>query len=231
MMKTCCVINLGLTDYDIAWDLQKAVVEARRKGDISDVLLLTEHSHVYTIGRGGRGDHLLADDEALRREGVSLYQTDRGGDITYHGPGQLVGYPILDLRGFYADVHRYLRDIEEVLIRTVADYGIPAGRKPGFTGVWVGDAKIAAIGVKISRWITLHGFAFNVNTDLRFFSGIVPCGIPGCQVMSLSQLCGKKIELQEVSECLIPHFGEVFGVNIEPVSREYLEKNVGTLTH
>jgi lipoate-protein ligase B len=160
----------------------------------------------------------------LRREGLSLYQTDRGGDITYHGPGQLVGYPILDLRGFYTDVHRYLRDIEEVLIQTVADYGMNAGRKPGFTGVWVGDAKIAAIGVKVSRWVTLHGFAFNVNTDLRFFGGIVPCGIPGCQVTSLSQLCGRKIGVQEAVECLIPHFGEVFEVDIKPVSREYLDR-------
>lgn len=229
-MKTCSVIDVGLTDYDIAWDLQKTVVEARRQGSISDILLLMEHPHVYTIGRGGRDGHLLADDETLRREGLSLYQTDRGGDITYHGPGQLVGYPILDLRGFYTDVHRYLRDIEEVLIQTVADYGMNAGRRPGFTGVWVGDAKIAAIGVKVSRWVTFHGFAFNVNTDLRFFGGIVPCGIPGCQVTSLSQLCGRKIGVQEAVVCLIPHFEEVFGVNIKPVSREYLEKNVGRLT-
>ncbi|MBI4531902.1 MAG: lipoyl(octanoyl) transferase LipB [Candidatus Latescibacteria bacterium] len=223
-MKTCGVIDLGLTDYGPAWDLQKAVIEARREGSVLDLLLLTEHPHVYTVGRGGRDDHLLADDATLRREGITVYQTDRGGDITYHGPGQLVGYPILDLRGFYLDAHRYLRDLEEVIIRTVADYGIRAGRNAGLTGVWVGDAKIAAIGVKISRWITFHGFAFNVNTDLRFFGGIVPCGISGCPVTSLSQLCGQRIELREVAERLIPHFGAVFEVQINPITREGFDR-------
>src|SRR5437870_6186784 len=176
-MRKCELQALGRVDYATALDQQSRLVEERKRGLIADQLLLLEHPHVITLGRNGRLDNLLANDEILERSGIAFHPTDRGGDITYHGPGQLVGYPILDLREWKRDVGAYLRAIEQALIDTLADFGIEGGRIPRLTGVWVGERKIAAIGVHISRWVTSHGFALNVNTDLSYFQYIVPCGL------------------------------------------------------
>jgi lipoyl(octanoyl) transferase len=176
------------------------------------VLLLVEHPHVLTLGvRGGRGRaHILATPDALASRGVEVHETGRGGDVTYHGPGQIVGYPIIDLNPDRRDVHRYVRDLETVLIRTAADYGIVAGRVEGLTGVWVGNEKLAAIGVRIARWITSHGFAFNVTTDLDYFNLIVPCGIADRGVTSLVRLLGRPVDPAEVQNRIIEHFCNVF---------------------
>jgi lipoyl(octanoyl) transferase len=184
------------------------LVAARKVGATPDQLLLLEHPHVITLGRNGRLENLLAGEEVLTRAGISFFPADRGGDVTYHGPGQLVGYPILDLREWKRDVGAYVRALEQVLIDTLADYGIEAGRIPKLTGVWVGERKIAAIGVHLSRWITSHGFALNVHTDLSYFQYIVPCGLTK-PVTSMAQL-GVRATLNEVSETLAGHFGRVF---------------------
>jgi lipoyl(octanoyl) transferase len=188
-------------DYGAALELQQRLVAERKQGLITDQLLLLEHPHVITLGRNGHMENLLAGDDVLRRAGISFYPTDRGGDVTYHGPGQLVGYPILDLR-------EWSRAIEQAIIDTLADFGIAAGRIPKLTGVWVGEQKIAAIGVHISRWVTSHGFALNVTTDLSYFQYIVPCGLTK-PVTSMARL-GAAADLQEVSRSLAAHFGQVF---------------------
>ena len=192
--------------------LQRSLVDDRRAGRIPDTLLLVEHPHVLTLGVRGDGGraHILATAEALASRGVEVHETGRGGDITYHGPGQIVGYPIIDLNPDRRDVHRYVRDLETVLIRAAADYGIAAGRVEGLTGVWVGDEKLAAIGVRIARWITSHGFAFNVTTDLDYFNLIVPCGIAGRGVTSLSKLLGRAVDRREVEDLIVQRFSEVF---------------------
>ncbi|HEV2205238.1 MAG TPA: lipoyl(octanoyl) transferase LipB, partial [Candidatus Acidoferrales bacterium] len=182
--KTCWVADLGLIAYEPAFEMQRRLVAARKAGLIPDVLLLCEHPHVITLGRNGHRENLLASEHLLRQMGVEFRPTDRGGDITYHGPGQIVGYPILDLAGIRRDVAWYVRQLEETMIRATSDFGITAVRKAGLTGVWVEGAngaapeKLAAIGVHLSRWVTSHGFAYNVSTDLRYFDLIVPCGIP-----------------------------------------------------
>ncbi len=216
MLKAIDVINLGRTDYKECWDLQRKLFEQRAAGEVGDLLLLTEHDHVYTIGKGGDDNHLLANEEELRSKGVAVYHNDRGGDVTYHGHGQLVGYPILDLNNYYLDLHRYLRDIEEVIIRTLAGYEVKASRDSDYTGVWVGNDKICAIGVKTGRWITMHGFAFNINTDLSFFGRIIPCGIFEKGVTSLKQILGREVELSEVAARVVKEFGEVFGAEMCP---------------
>jgi lipoyl(octanoyl) transferase len=204
------VRKLGLVSYQDALALQRLLVDDRRAGRIGDTLLLLEHPHVITLGvRGGRS-HVLATAEVLAARGVEIHETGRGGDVTYHGPGQIVGYPILDLNPDRRDVHQYVRDLEEVLIRTAADFGIAAGRVSGLTGVWVGDEKLAAIGVRIARWITSHGFALNVTTDLDYFSLIVPCGIADRGVTSMSRLLGRPVELDKVQERIVSHFSNVF---------------------
>jgi len=206
------VRRLGVVPYADALALQKQLVDERREGRIGDVLLLVEHPHVLTLGVRGDGgrSHILAADETLTSRGVQVYETGRGGDITYHGPGQIVGYPILDLKPDRCDVHRYVRDLEEVLIRVAADYGLAADRVPGLTGVWIGGEKVAAIGVRIARWITSHGFALNVTTDLDYFNLIVPCGIADRGVTSLSRLLGRRLERTEVEDRLIQRFTDVF---------------------
>ena len=206
--------RLGRVPYADALALQRQLVEERRAGQIDDVLLLVEHPHVLTLGVKGDGgrSHIRAGADVLAACGVEIFEAGRGGDITYHGPGQLVGYPILDLRPDRCDVHRYVRDLEEVLIRTAADFGVDAGRVEGLTGVWTGPgrrAKLAAIGVRISRWVTSHGFAFNVSTDLAFFDLIVPCGISDRDVTSLKQL-GWPGEMVEVEDRIVGHFRDVF---------------------
>jgi lipoyl(octanoyl) transferase len=198
--------------YAEALALQRSLVEERRAGRVGDQLLFVEHPHVLTLGvrgDGGRG-HILATAEALASRGVEIHETGRGGDITYHGPGQIVGYPIIDLKPDRCDVHRYVRDLEEVLIRTAADYGLAAARVDGLTGVWVRREKLAAIGVRIARWITSHGFAFNVSTDLDYFNLIVPCGIADRGVTSLARLLGRNVDRAEVEDRIATHFQQVF---------------------
>ncbi len=210
---------LGRTDYSACWDLQRELCDARLGGRIGDTILLTEHDHVYTIGRGGSEGHLLAGPEELERRKISLVFNDRGGDITYHGPGQLVAYPILDLHGYYLDLHRYLRDLEEVVIRLLAGYGISADRVPGYTGVWVRGEKICAIGIKSKKWVTMHGFALNVATDLRLFDRIIPCGIFERGVISMREILGRDVSIGELSERLVVDFGGVFGCSMVHVDR------------
>src|SRR5215510_8227067 len=199
------VRRLGRMPYAEALAMQRELVEERRAGRIGDVLLLVEHPHVLTLGVRGDGgrSHILAPAERLTALDVAVHEAGRGGDITYLGPGQLVGYPIIDLKPDRCDVHRYVRDLEEVLIRVAADHGIQAGRLSGLTGVWVGGEKLAAIGVRIARWITSHGFALNVSTNLEFFNLIVPCGISDRGVTSLSRLVGRKINQAEVEDRVI----------------------------
>jgi len=203
---------LGTVPYSEALALQSELVAARRAGRIPDTLLFVEHPHVLTLGvrdDGGRS-HILAPASVLAARGIEVHESGRGGDITYHGPGQIVGYPIIDLKPDRCDVHRYVRDLEDVLTRTAADYGVAAHRVDGLTGVWVGQDKLAAIGVRIARWITSHGFALNVNTDLDYFDLIVPCGIADRGVTSLSRLLGRAVELAEVRYRLAGHFSNVF---------------------
>jgi len=211
-MRTLEVRRLGCVPYPEALALQRSLVDERRAGRTGDLLLLLEHPHVLTLGVRGDGgrSHVLAAPEALAARGVEVHESGRGGDITYHGPGQIVGYPIIDLQPDRCDVHRYVRDLEEVLIRTAADYGVEAGRVDGLTGVWVGREKLAAIGVRIGRWVTSHGFAFNVATDLQYFDLIVPCGIVDRGVTSLARLLGRPIEPGEVEDRIADHFAHVF---------------------
>jgi lipoyl(octanoyl) transferase len=206
------VRRLGRITYPDALDLQRRLVEERRAGRSGDLLLLLEHPHVLTLGVRGDGgrSHILATRAALESRAVEVHEAGRGGDVTYHGPGQIVGYPILDLRPDRCDVHRYVRDLEEVLIRTAADYGIVAGRVRGLSGVWVGRNKLAAIGVRIARWITSHGFALNVSTDLSYFELIVPCGIADRGVTSMGTLLGRSVERAEIEDRLEVHFATVF---------------------
>jgi lipoate-protein ligase B len=213
-MNSVTAVQLGLTPYRESWDLQREIFKLRQNRGIGDVLLLTEHPHVYTLGMSSDVNHLLADADELRQSGIEVYPIERGGDITYHGPGQLVGYPILDLQNYYTDLHRYLRDLEEVIIRTLEEFGITGHRKQEYTGVWVGDKKIAAIGVKVSRWITMHGFALNVNTDLSYFNRIIPCGIFHKGVTSMEQILGARITMEEVQHAVTKHFAGVFGVEM-----------------
>ncbi len=216
------ITNIGRTRYRDAWDLQKKIFDLRHYGLITDVLLYTEHEHVYTIGKGGDDNHLLASDQELRQGGVEVFRIDRGGDITYHGPGQVVGYPILALNDYFADIHRYLRSLEEVIILTLDEFGVEAGREEGMTGVWVKGEKIAAIGVKVSRWVTMHGFALNVNTDLSKFDRIIPCGIFHKGVTSMQRVLGREIPLGELHDRLTESFAYVFGCQPVRVSKEEL---------
>jgi len=207
-MRSCQLRELGRIDYAKALELQQDLARQRKQGQIGDQLLLLEHAHVITLGRNGRMENLLAGEEVLRRAGISFYPTDRGGDVTYHGPGQLVGYPILDLREWKRDVIGYVRAIEQVIIDTLAEFGITAGRIPKLTGVWVEGRKIAAIGVHLSRWVTSHGFALNVSTNLTYFQYIIPCGLTK-PVTSMAQL-GVAADLGAVSRTLAGQFGRVF---------------------
>jgi lipoyl(octanoyl) transferase len=211
-MRELDVRRLGLVPYGEALQMQRELVEERRAGRVPDLLLLLQHPHVLTLGVRGDGGraHVLATPDRLRELGVDVYETGRGGDVTYHGPGQVVGYPILDLRPDRCDVHRYVRDLEDVMIRVTGDFGISAGRVKTMTGTWVGAEKIGAIGVRISRWITSHGFAYNVNTDLDFFKLIVPCGISDRGVTSLARLLGRPVSHEDVEDRFVGHFCRVF---------------------
>jgi lipoyl(octanoyl) transferase len=208
------VRRLGRISYADGLALQQELVEQRRRGEIPDQLLLLEHPPVITLGVKVRNDrsHVLATPARLAELAVELHETGRGGDVTYHGPGQVVGYPILDLRPDRCDVHAYVRDLEEVMIRAARTFGVEAGRVAGLTGIWVGSDKLAAIGVRISRWVTSHGFAFNVNTDLSHFNLIIPCGITDRGVTSLQKLLGRPVPLPEVENALEAAFLDVFSL-------------------
>jgi lipoyl(octanoyl) transferase len=214
----CIYDDLGCIEYGAAWNRQRELVVARKQGLSEDHLLFAEHPHVITMGRSARPEHLLASREQLERFGVALWETNRGGDITYHGPGQLVGYPIVDLREWKRDVVAYLRALEQVLIDAAGEIGITAERLPGCTGVWVGGAKLAALGVHVSRWVTSHGFALNVTTDLRYFGHIVPCGLSK-PVTSIEHLLGEAPPRAVVTEALTRHFGRIFGREMKPAER------------
>lgn len=240
MTKRVAIRDLGLMEYKACWDYQESLFDpmvkakiARRnagleprdqgEGDLAlplSHMLMVEHPHVLTLGKSGEEEHVVASAERLNELGVSYHPINRGGDITYHGPGQIVGYPILDLDQFFTDIHKYLRFLEEAVIRTCADWGVQAGRIDGLTGVWVDHEqgsearKICAFGVKCSRWVTMHGLALNVNTDLDFFDLIVPCGIADRGVTSLSQELGREVSLEEVKESLLSHLGNLFEWNV-----------------
>jgi lipoyl(octanoyl) transferase len=243
-MKELLVVDLGLVEYGAAWELQRRVAAARKAGALPDVLLLCEHPHVITLGRSGKISNLRAPIEMLRRKGVSFFETNRGGDITYHGPGQLVGYPILNLAEIRRDVGWYVRGLEEAMIRATAEFGVAAKRVSRRTGVWVDVAagstmedrkevkeveegkdeeKLAAIGVHLSRWVTSHGFAYNVSTDLRYFDLIVPCGIAGKRATSLEELLGRRVEMKDAAPRITAHLGEIVGLHPRAYSREDLE--------
>ncbi|HJR61064.1 MAG TPA: lipoyl(octanoyl) transferase LipB [Vicinamibacterales bacterium] len=211
-MREIEVRRLGVVSYAEGLELQKTLVEQRKAGQIPDQLLLLEHPPVITLGVRSRNDrsHIVAASATLEAEGVEIFEAGRGGDVTYHGPGQLVGYPIIDLKPDRCDVHRYVRDIEEVMIRTAAAFEIEAGRLPGLTGAWVGSEKLAAIGVRIAKWVTSHGFAFNVNTTLDHFDFIVPCGIGDKGVTSLAKLLGSVVPMAEVEDATERAFRGVF---------------------
>jgi lipoyl(octanoyl) transferase len=233
-MKSCFIVDVGLIAYAEAWELQKRLVTARKNGAIGDVLLLCEHPHVITLGRNGKREHLLASEQVLRQKGVEFHSSDRGGDITYHGPGQLVGYPILNLAAIRKDVVWYVRMLEEVMIRATAEFGITAERVAGKTGIWVRgtasdsnasantEEKLGAIGVHISRWVTSHGFAYNVSTDLRYFDLIVPCGITGRKATSLEKILERAVTLKQAVQPVVRNFCEVFGLEMRETSRDDL---------
>ena len=207
----------GFIDYAAALELQRERVAQRKAGNVPDTLILLEHPHVYTLGRNASEENVLVSPEFLASRGAQVFHTDRGGDVTYHGPGQLVGYPILDLTRHRRDISWYMRSIEDVLIRTAHDFGIEAARSPGCTGVWVGNDKLAAMGVHLSRWVTSHGFALNVNADLRYFEWIVPCGLRGKGVTSMEKLLGHPVKMDEVNNRVVEHFAEVFGMEVRTV--------------
>jgi lipoyl(octanoyl) transferase len=226
--KTCWVFDGGFLPYARAFELQRRLVEARKAEAIPDVLFLCEHPHVITLGRNGKTEHLRVSDRVLAQMNVEFQPTDRGGDITYHGPGQIVGYPILDLTAHRRDVRWYVNQLEEVMIRATADLGVRGKRVVGCHGVWIdtpsGEEKLAALGVHLSRWVTSHGFAYNVSTDLRYFDLIVPCGIAGKRATSLERVLGRQLTIEEARDRLTAYFGQVFGRNLAVVSRELLEE-------
>ncbi len=210
MNRTLRYYNLDLVDYKKAWDLQNQIHSLRIKNQIEDSLLLLEHPNTYTLGKTAHLENLICDNDFLMKNEISVFNIDRGGDITYHGPGQLVGYPIINLSIWLPDSHKYLRALEEVIIKVCSDYGINAERNEKYTGVWIEERKIASIGIKISRWVTMHGFAFNVNTDLSLFDGIIPCGITDKAVTSLQYELGTSIQISEVKEKVVHYFKEIF---------------------
>jgi lipoyl(octanoyl) transferase len=244
-MKELLVVDLGLIEYGAAWELQRRVAAARKASAMPDVLLWCEHPHVITLGRSGKISNLRAPDDLLKRMGVSFFETNRGGDITYHGPGQLVGYPILNLGEIRRDVAWYVRSLEEAMMRATAEFGIASRRVHGCTGVWVdvaagaaeknevedvkdvkeckAEEKLAAIGVHLSRWVTSHGFAYNVSTDLRYFDLIVPCGIVGKRATSLEKLLGRRVEIKEAAPRIAAHLGEIFGLAPRSCGRDALD--------
>ena len=232
--KTCWVFDGGLIPYAEAFDFQRRLVEARKTGGIPDILFLCEHPHVVTLGRNGKMEHLRASHRVLDQMNVEFQPTDRGGDITYHGPGQIVGYPILDLAAHRRDIRWYVNQLEEVMIRATQDFGVSAKRVEGCHGVWIdipaGEEKIAALGVHLSRWVTSHGFAYNVSTDLRYFDLIVPCGIANKRATSLERVLQRTVTAVEARSRLVKHFGDVFNLRVVPVSRGEIDRSLASLS-
>ena len=214
-MKGCLVYDVGLVDYREGLLLQEKLLNLRKSGTISDVLLLLQHPSVFTIGRSGIAENIIVPEETLVKKGIPVFHTNRGGDITYHGPGQLVGYPILNLRENGLTVHQYVWDLEEVVIRTLADFGIGGQRVSGRRGVWVGREKVCALGLRISGEVSMHGFALNVNTNLKYFTYIIPCGITGVSITSVSKLLGREVAIGEIQGNLLRHFSQVFRLTLE----------------
>ncbi len=209
-MRKLNYCNIDLIDYKEAWELQKDVLEARYNSLIEDTLFLLEHGNTYTLGKVADKNHLISSVKFLDKNKISVYEIDRGGDITYHGPGQIVGYPIINLIDWKKDTHKYLRALEEVIIQTCFYYGLKAERNEKYTGVWIENRKIAAIGIKVKRWVTMHGFAFNVNTDLSLFKGIIPCGIGDKEVTSLKNELGRNFNIKEIKEIILLNFKNIF---------------------
>ena len=208
--RTFRTVDLGEVPYKDTWDLQAELLKLRSKSLIPDTLLLLEHPNTYTFGKTADRNNLVGNSDFLQKNGISVFEIDRGGDVTYHGPGQLVGYPIIHLTEWYQDTHKYLRALEEAIILTIAEYGITGTRNSKYTGVWIENRKIAAIGIKVSRWVTMHGFALNVSTNLNLFNGIIPCGISDKEVTSIEKEIGKSVDMQEVKQKFAQHFSEVF---------------------
>ena len=226
-MNTCSVISLGIADYSTAWDLQRQLHAQVVSGALPDLLLLLEHPHVYTLGRRGRQSHILASEDSLARLGAQTHETDRGGEVTYHGPGQIVGYPIINLRRRGGGVRDYVETLERMLIGALAEYGIDAHSEGKPTGVWVDDAKIAAIGVRVSRSVTMHGFALNICPDLSFFDHIVPCGMPDARVTSMARELEREVEVSDVLPTLIRYFAEELGFTVERANLAGILSRVG----
>jgi len=221
-LNLCRAYNLGIIEYEQARQLQNNLVSARIAGDIPDIALLLQHHPVLTIGASGNEQNILTSQERLASKGIPVIRTDRGGDVTYHGPGQLVGYLIFDLKTHGTGLHQYVRRLEEVIIRTLNHFSITAHRDPQYPGVWVRHAKICALGIRVSQWVTKHGFALNVNTDLKHFTGIIPCGIADRRATSMAQVLGHEIALEEVASCLCEQCAWVFHINISEKPAEEL---------
>lgn len=211
--------DLGLIDYKKAWDLQHEIFKKRQLNEVDDILLLLEHTNTYTFGKSSDKANLLFNETELKHKNISVYDIDRGGDITYHGPGQIVGYPIINLSLWHEDTHKYLRALEEVIIETLLEFGVSSERNEKHTGVWINDKKICAIGIKVSRWITMHGFAFNINTDMDLFNGIIPCGIEDKGVTSLSEVLRAQINIDLVKQSLVNNFIKIFNYDKIEISK------------
>lgn len=215
MTKVCLVYDLGLVDYREGLLLQEKLLNSRKSGAIADVLLLLQHPSVFTIGRSGIVENIVVPKETLVKENIPVFHTNRGGDVTYHGPGQLVSYPILNLREDGLTAHQYVWNLEEVVIRTLADFGIGGQRVLGQRGVWVGEEKVCALGLRVRGEVSMHGFALNVNTNLKYFTYIIPCGIAGVSITSVSKLLGHEVEIDEIQKSLLRHFSQVFRLTLE----------------
>jgi lipoate-protein ligase B len=222
----CTAYDLGQVDYLEAHRFQAALAHERARGSVGDIVLLLEHPPTITVGKSGQLKNVLASQETLSEKGIRMFFTDRGGDVTYHGPGQLVGYPIIDLRNRGKDLHRYVRELEEAVIRTVGDFGIEAHRDRGHRGVWLGDEELAAFGLRVREWVTLHGFALNVSTDLQPFSLINPCGFPDRSATSMSALLCEEVSMAAVKERFLARFSEVFETEVEWAPSEQLRSHV-----
>lgn len=228
MRKKCFVVKAGLIDYKEALKLQENIFQYKKEGKLQeDVVILLQHPPTITIGRKGSLKEILVDMKELKQKGVFFYEIGRGGKVTYHGPGQLVGYPILDLRSYGRDLHLYLRGLEEVIIKTLDEFGIKAHRKEGLTGVWIKNKKVASIGIQVKSWISMHGFALNVNCDLTYFNLIQPCGMESEVMTSITKILNKNIDIKEVEEKLIPNLADVFSLAPEEISLSLLQSKVG----
>lgn len=227
-MRDCWSFNLGQIEYEEALQLQRSLVSLKQSQDLPEILLLLEHNPVITFGRAGREGNLLSDQDTLKQAGVKVFYIERGGDVTFHGPGQLVAYPIFDLNHWKRDMHLFLRNLEEVIILTLREYNLRGERIKGLTGVWVEGKKIGAIGVAVKKWISLHGLALNVNTDLSYFEFIHPCGIKDRPVTSMREMLGKEINLEDVAELVRQKFSEVFSLNIQTKPADFLQRLVST---